>query len=159
MITPENTCFFTGHRLIANAKIEYLKNKIMIYALKLIENYNVTNFITGGAIGFDTLAAYTILDLKQIYPQIKLHLYLPCTNQTHNWRKIDIDRWNDILMRADSHRYVYNDLYITGCMQLRNRTMVRDAEYCIAYCTRKKSGSYSTVAYAKEHDRKIIMLK
>ncbi len=150
MINPENTCFFTGHRKIANSQIGYLKNEIKIIMEYLITQHNVTEFITGGAIGFDTIAAYTVLELKNEFPQIKLHLYLPCTDQTKMWRKPDVDRWHDILNRADSHRYTFKHTYMNGCMQLRNREMVHNSKYCIAYCTHPNSGSYSTVKYAKE---------
>lgn len=158
MINPDSTCFFTGHRILSNSQIEYLKKEIKIIASYFIEQHNVTDFITGGAIGFDTIAAYTILELKKSYPQIKLHLYLPCTDQAKNWRKSDINAWNDILKQADSHKYIFNHTYMSGCMQMRNRAMVTDSKYCIAYCTRPNSGSASTIAYAKEKGHYISMI-
>lgn len=158
MINPDNTCFFTGHRIIANSQVEYLENEIKTIAAYLIEQHNVTEFITGGALGFDTIAAYAILELKEIYPTIKLHLYLPCTDQTKKWRQTDINRWQDILERADSHKYIFNHTYMNGCMQLRNRAMVNDSKYCIAYCTRHNSGSYSTVTYARQKGHYISMI-
>ena len=36
----------------------------------------------GGALGFDTLAAQTVLDMKKEYPQLRLILVLPCEDQT-----------------------------------------------------------------------------
>lgn len=70
------TCCFTGHRQIPpqqNLKIyKCLKAEIT----NLIEN-GVVNFVTGGALGFDTLAAQTVLELRQRYAHIKLQLILP----------------------------------------------------------------------------------
>ncbi|MDE5859282.1 MAG: DUF1273 domain-containing protein, partial [Oscillospiraceae bacterium] len=40
------------------------------------------------AIGFDTLCAETVIELRQKYPQIRLCLLLPCPpeEQTMRWR-------------------------------------------------------------------------
>ena len=55
---------------------------IILEDLQLIEllsreNSGYLYFGAGGALGFDTLAAQTVLDLKKDYPQIKLILVLP----------------------------------------------------------------------------------
>ena len=44
----------------------------------------------GGALGFDTLAAQTVLEMKKEYPQLRLILVLPCENQTRGWHSEDI---------------------------------------------------------------------
>lgn len=81
-------CCFTGHRQIPpqqRLKIyKYLKAEIT----NLIEN-GVVNFVTGGALGFDTLAAQAVLELRRRYAHIKLLLILPCKNQTDKWRMAD----------------------------------------------------------------------
>ena len=154
----EKTCFFTGHRIIPNAEYSDIADTVKKLCIKLIEEKDVSNFITGGALGFDTLAARIVLDLKNVYPHIKLHIYLPCTNQHEKWCKYDRKMWEALREAADSVYYVTNDVYTTGCMQLRNHAMVKDARYCIGYCKRRTSGTYSTIKYAKEHDRKIILI-
>ena len=53
-------------------------------------------FGTGGALGFDTLAAQTVLELKNKYPEIKLILVLPCENQTQGWERADIEEYERI---------------------------------------------------------------
>ena len=47
----------------------------------------VTDFYDGGAIGFDMLAAETVIELKTEYPDIKLHMLLPCpaNEQIKGW--------------------------------------------------------------------------
>jgi len=63
------TCCFTGHRIIdenQTALTHKLKNTIV----ELIEN-GVIYYGCGGAIGFDTIAALTVLELKKEYSQIK----------------------------------------------------------------------------------------
>lgn len=73
----EKTCCFTGHRLLPKAEIPIIKTELKKAIIELI-NDGVVYFGTGGALGFDTIAAQTILNLKVDYPQIKLILVLPC---------------------------------------------------------------------------------
>lgn len=157
MKTPQTTCFFTGHRYISKEKKEELNQKIPQLCIDLIENKGVTDFICGGALGFDTLAEIIILTLKKIYPSVRLHLYLPCTNQTERWNENDKKIWQNILSLADSHTFITNAVYCTGCMQKRNRQMVRDADYGIAYCNREKSGSAKTLQYARELNKTLFV--
>lgn len=53
-------------------------------------------FGVGGALGFDTLAAKVLLELREIYQHIKLILVLPCIEQTKDWTKADIAVYEDI---------------------------------------------------------------
>lgn len=154
----EKSCFFTGHRFIATDKKNILKEQLQLKCITLIEQYGVTEFICGGALGFDTLAAFAVLSLKDRYPQIHLHLYLPCTNQSERWSLYDQKILDSLKALADYCKYITNSKYLPGCMQMRNKAMVNDALYGIAYCTNPKSGTYSTLKYAKEKQRKIVLL-
>ena len=127
--------------------------------MELIEDFGVTDFIAGGALGFDTLAETVVLELRRIYPDIKLRLYLPCRDQTKKWRAADAAVWERILNEADDYRYITDGNYVSGCMQARNREMVNDAYYGIAYCTHDRSGTASTIKYAVSLNRKIKVLK
>lgn len=51
----------------------------------------IKNFCAGGAVGFDSLAANTVLKLREEYPHIKLTLILPCLSQTRGWAESDIE--------------------------------------------------------------------
>lgn len=153
-----NTCFFTGHRIIPAKSREPLRNRVRDCCIYLIENHNVTDFIAGGALGFDTLAAMVILELKRHYPNIKLHLYFPCTDQSSKWKFYDKKIWDSIKLMADDYRYISDMPYVAGCMQLRNKAMVDASDYGIAYCTRNLGGTFSTIKYAKEKNRKITII-
>lgn len=153
-----NTCFFTGHRIIAAKSREPLRERVSECCIDLIKNCNVTDFIAGGALGFDTLAAMVILDLKKDYPDIKLHLYLPCTDQSAKWKAYDKKMWDSIKLMADDYKFISDMPYVAGCMQLRNRAMVSDSAYGIAYCTRSFGGTVSTIKYAQEKGRNITII-
>lgn len=53
-------------------------------------------FGAGGALGFDTVAAQTVLHLKEKYPHIKLILVLPCIDQAKSWSHVDKVVYEDI---------------------------------------------------------------
>ena len=71
----------------------------------------------GGALGFDTLAAQTVLDMKKEYPQLRLILVLPCEDQTRGWRSEDIAVYENIKRRSDKVVYVSRE-YTPDCMHL-----------------------------------------
>lgn len=149
-------CFFTGHRYIAKNRLPAVTDKIRSEAERLINDEGVVDFIAGGALGFDTLAARVIIKLKEKYDYIQLHLYLPCFNQMDNWHARDQYEGRLIMSFSDSKTYITEGKYVTGCMQLRNKKMADDAEFCIAYMTNPRSGTGYTVSYAKEKGNTVI---
>lgn len=147
----EYSCFFTGHRKLPKNRIDTIK-KLLIQKIKyLIEDKGVETFIAGGALGFDTLAARTVTELKEEYPFIKLYLYLPCNDQSRLWSAEDKYEWWMIMTKADGYKYVTDGPYVEGCMQKRNYKMADDAYYGIAYCVLARSGTGMTMHYAEEH--------
>ncbi len=67
------TCCFTGHRKIPPEQYAALARRLEQEITCLI-GQGIVYFGAGGALGFDTLAAQTVLRLKKKYPQIKLIL-------------------------------------------------------------------------------------
>ena len=111
----------------------------------------------GGALGFDTMAAQAVLELKKLYPQIKLILVLPCKTHTYGWSRENIEIYEKIKKACD--KYVYtSDEYTSGCMQYRNRYLVDHSGYCICYLTKNSGGTAYTVRYAEKKGLKIINL-
>ena len=150
----EKTCCFTGHRLIPNAEIPCIKEKLKETVRGLITQ-GVIYFGAGGALGFDTLAAQTVLDLKEEYPHIKLILVLPCVNQTKGWKQSDIDMYEFIKSKCDKFVYTSEDYY-DGCMLKRNRHLVDNSSYCVCYLKQKRGGTAYTYNYAVKQGLKVI---
>ncbi len=150
------TCFFTGHRRIASDKIELVKEKIAENIEELIIKYDVKCFITGGALGFDTLAAEQVIKMREKYPHIKLLLYLPCYGQSKRWHDKAKYRYRLVISNADDVLYVTEGEYTKECMHLRNKKMIKDSFFCIAFCIMDRSGTGLTLKNAKAADRKII---
>ena len=141
------TCCFTGHRVIPSGEKETIRNLLETAIEKAIQD-GYRFFRTGGALGFDTLAAQTVLELKQQYPHIWLILVLPCINQTKGWKQADIDEYERIRALADKVVYTSRE-YTSGCMHKRNRHLVDNSSLCICYLTKLSGGTAYTVRYAE----------
>lgn len=140
------TCCFTGHRVIPANEYSEISERLDKTVLSLIER-GVEYFCSGGALGFDTLAALCILRLKRRYPQIKLILILPCRTQADRWSAKDAVIYEEIKSRSDRVVYV-SDEYTSDCMLTRNRRLCDVSSYCICYLTKSRGGSAYTVGYA-----------
>ena len=144
----EQTCCFTGHRHLTKNDIPLIQSTMIQKILELI-HIGVRFFGTGGALGFDTLAALTILQLKAEYPEIRLILVLPCRDQARNWSQKDVAIYRNIMEQADKIVYISGQ-YAPGCMFKKNRHLVNHSKYCIYYLRHNKGGTAYTVQYAKE---------
>lgn len=144
----EKTCCFTGHRVIPAWEIDrvsiYLREEIQRLILK-----GYRYFGAGGALGFDTLAAQTVLNLKADFSHIKLILVLPCKDQADRWRATDRAIYEDIKHQADKVVYM-TERYTRDCMFQRNRHLVDGSSVCICYLARDSGGTAYTVDYAKK---------
>ena len=145
----EKTVCFTGHRKIPQKALPEVRSRLYSAVARLILD-GYTDFVCGGAVGFDTLAAECVLGLKEKFPSIRLTLALPCRDQTVRWESLqDLATYKRILGKADSVHYV-QPFYTSGCMHERNRWMVDHSSVCIAYLTSKKGGTLYTYNYAKK---------
>ena len=97
-------------------------------------------FGCGGALGFDTLAAQTVLRLR---------------NQTRGWKEADIAEYERIMKAADKVTYT-SEQYYSGCMHKRNRHLVDCSSLCICYLTEQSGGTAYTVNYARSQGLKIV---
>lgn len=150
------TCCFTGHREIPQSLRPALAAELEQTLRRLIAQ-GVVYYGAGGALGFDTLAAQTVLRLRRDFPQIRLILVLPCPEQTRGWRSEDVAEYQRILSAADKVVYV-SDHYDRGCMHRRNRHLVDHSGTCVAYCTKSTGGTAYTVRYARSKGLPVLYL-
>ena len=142
------TCCFTGHRDIPSDMIPKLTLMLRSELTDLIES-GYCCFCAGGALGFDTIAAQTVLDLKKTYPHIKLILVLPCETQAKSWNTDDRRIYEDIKSKADEVIYTSREYY-RGCMHKRNRHLVNCSRVCVCYLKKSSGGTAYTVDYARK---------
>lgn len=151
----ETTCCFTGHRKLFQSE-ENLQKELENSIISLI-NAGFVTFESGGALGFDTLAAQTVLKLKKLFPHIRLSLVLPCRDQARFWSKSQQETLQDLIENADETVYTA-DYYHKGCMYRRNRFLVDSASCVLAYLETEKGGTKYTVDYAKKSGVDVLFL-
>lgn len=147
-------CCFTGHRNLGDLLTPGLYNKTKKLILDLVDD-GYTDFRAGGAIGFDTLAAICVLDVKTQRPEVKLHLILPCKDQDKKFSKLDKKFYHYAVANADTVSYI-QERYAAGVMQARNRALVDGADLCVACLARLSGGTYQTVKMARQRGIEII---
>ena len=157
MTTTENTTVcFTGHRTFSHAALSALPQLLQDTLTELIQS-GYDTFRTGGALGFDTMAALKVLELKTKFPHVQLHLYLPCRDQDKLWNTDEQHLYEQILARADAIHYTA-DTYTKGCMLQRNREMIDGSAICIAYFDGHGGGTAYSYGYANRCGVKVINL-
>lgn len=154
-----NAVCFTGHRELGAEEAIEIREKLERLLVQLITKYDLTSCYAGGALGLDTIAAETVLDLKAKHPCLKLHLVLPCSGQESMWTREQKEAYAEIKSRADGVR-ILSPFYYNGCMQARNREMLLSSDLCIAYLRPGTSGggSLNTVIQATKMGIPVINL-
>ncbi|MEG2574815.1 MAG: SLOG family protein, partial [Christensenella sp.] len=140
------TCCFTGHRKLPQDKIEQILIRLNQEVDNLISQ-GVTDFISGGAIGFDQIAASLIVAKKEMGNDIRLIFALPCRNQDMLWSTEQKRLYRGLLDEADEIIYVSEE-YTNDCMKKRNQYMVDRSTYCICTLIYETGGTAQTVRYA-----------
>ncbi|MBR4296504.1 MAG: DUF1273 family protein [Clostridia bacterium] len=142
------TVCFTGHRSIPEnvrpAVSELLSEVIWGLYLR-----GARIFKAGGAIGFDTMAAQAVIDLRSKTGDrsVKLNLCLPAPDQTKKFSRFDKIIYD--LVRENSDCVTYVSKYsTTESYYERNRRLVQNSDVCVAYCTKQRGGTYYTCKQA-----------
>lgn len=135
-------CIFTGHRLLPE-NVQPLCAHLRSHILQL-HRQGFTRFASGGARGFDLLAAELVLELRRELPELELHMILPCRGQDAWYSTEDRDRYRRLLTAADRVLYTA-ETYYDGCMLTRDRVLAAAADACICYLTHSRGGTAYTV--------------
>ncbi len=137
---------FTGHRKLKNANPE-LRSELRVL-LEQLYKLGYRDFINGGAIGFDMLAAQVVIELRNKYPDMRLIMALPCPDQCHPWNDWNYEMYQRILYLCNV-KVTLSPCFTNKCMLERNRFMVNHSSLCIAFYTHEgRSGTAATVRYA-----------
>ncbi len=156
----EQAICFTGHRTISKAALPAALTELQ-QVLETAIAHGFVDFYAGGAIGWDTYCAQLVLDLRELYPAIALHLVLPCSRaeQTAHWSPQQRIAYDCIYDAADSCEFVA-ETYTRFCMQQRNKRLVELADCCICYCREPdgRTGTAQTVRLARQKGIPVINL-
>lgn len=160
-----HSCCFTGHRPPylpdggdeEKAGMHRLKSLLDRTVLEAAAS-GVRTFLTGGAPGFDTIAAESVLALKADFPDVRLLLALPSHTQADEYPDALKARYERILREASAAYYASETSNAPAAMRRRNRFLVDHSDCCIAYFTQRGSGTSYTVNYAKKRGRYVVNL-
>lgn len=150
-----SSCCFTGHRPVGlpckgderSREMDALKH-VLLEVVRQAVDVGVTTFLTGGAEGFDTLAAEAVLAWKRFEPAIQLHLVLPNHTPAEGRAPEEILRFEKIAQSADKIYYASACSTSARALLQRNRMLVEHADCCIAYQRKAAGGTLYTVNYA-----------
>lgn len=149
MNSIEKTVCFSGHRVLQDPKEDVEKNIEAAIRTCIADGSEI--FMTGGALGIDTIAALTVIRLKAEFPHIRLVLALPCPpeQQTLKWNQAQKEEYQNILEQADEVK-ILSESYTQGCMLDRNRYMVDNSSTLIYYLRLSRGGTMYTANYAQK---------
>ena len=152
-----HTCCFTGHRRVPDEDFSLVSQSLRREILRLIREEGIVRFLSGGALGFDTLAAEVVLEVAADYPNVSLVIVQPCADQARGWNVEDVRRYGEMLRRANEV-VTLAPAYRPGCMQARNRYLVENSSVCVCYLAERSGGTAYTVRYASSLGLPVINL-
>ena len=144
------TVCFTGHRTIPP---KYLTSLPVLIDRMLGRLYDAgyRSFVTGGAEGFDTLAAERIIGFRAAHPDISLTVALP-------YERRGSPAYRRTLDEADEIVYI-SHAFVKGATLERDRYMVDRSDACVAfYIAGRTGGTYYTVMYANGKSVPVVNL-
>ncbi len=148
------TCCFTGHRKLPKASLFSIRSEVC-RQIQSAYNRGYRRFVSGGALGFDTLCATEVLSFREAHPDVSLILVYPCLGQDSMWHEHDRQIYKRIFDECDECFCMRRE-YTSFCMHERNRAMVDESSLVIAYLENKRSGTAYTYRYAVENGLEII---
>lgn len=162
-LIKERTACLTGHRP-KSLPWGYDESKASCgrFKTKLREifegayQYGLDTYLVGMAEGFDMIGAEILLDFKKTH-NIKIIAVVPHLGQESRWRPSQQERYQRILAQCDDV-IILSIQYYDGCLNDRNKYMVKNSSVCIACYNGKPSGTGNTIRFAKLNGNKIRII-
>lgn len=148
------TCCFSGHREIPS-DLHSVMNQRTEEAISWMYSRGYRRFVSGGATGFDTYAAFHVLKLKETHPDIELVLALPYKKPADS----DLSSVHGKIIESADYVVYTSDKYSPSCMHIRNRFMVDLSSTCLCWMQHNdRGGTAYTVDYAQTQNLEIYNL-
>ncbi|MDD6478506.1 MAG: SLOG family protein [Oscillospiraceae bacterium] len=167
MANDFKSCCFTGYRpqkfpfALERSSKDYIRfeNKL-VDAIFSLPKENCYRFYTGGAMGFDIIAAEIVLmlrDAPRVNTAIELYCVVPFIKQADNFDEEWRQRYENVLNKADKVILI-SDNYYPGCYQKRNEFMVDNSDFVVTWYDGAAGGTRNTLNYATKKQKRIINL-
>ncbi|WCF11618.1 SLOG family protein (plasmid) [Paenibacillus thiaminolyticus] len=154
-----------------------LRTQSLISLEGLIVEHGVSRFISGGALGFDSLFFWCVNHLKKKYPHIKNIVAIPFKNQWIKWMDtlpeavkwyhemlrvadevIDVAREEGYLTYEDQgERPIHLDNYSNDKLKKRNEYIADHISYLFTFYDGSNSGTGHCINYIKKKNRVTIL--
>jgi len=126
-------------------------------SLEYLIGKGYVDFLSGGALGFDLMAAEMVLSLREKYPWIRLVMVIPFDGQADRWTEDQRRRWLSVIEVSDRVVHISHD-YDKGVFFRRNHYLVGQADLLLAAFDGQPGGTAGTIAYAKRHGVKVARI-
>ena len=160
----ETTCCFTGHRpdrLPSGWRRDSRALSPLTATLDRAIGQAVADgirlFLSGMALGVDTLAAQLILRRREQGEPVSLGAVLPCPEQDARWGPEDRRRYRRLLDQAD-WIHIISPRYTPACMGERNFWMARHSSRMIAVFDGQSGGTANAVEHARRMGLQLTLL-
>lgn len=153
----ETTCCFAGRGVIPQYLREEVEKRLEDKIIYLLQK-GADTFVTCGGAGFDTLAAQKVLDLKELFPHIRLELVLAGRGgpQGRQGRGTSA-AYEAIKARADGFSYASNTHRPATLVQCE-RVMVQMSSWCVFYLQQTPFNACYAAKYAREYGLHLLPL-
>ncbi|MCL2774565.1 MAG: DUF1273 domain-containing protein [Oscillospiraceae bacterium] len=144
------TCGITGHRRIAECKIEFVKRELRREVELAISEGHLT-FLSGFAEGIDLEFAELISEMRENNPDIFFEAVIPYRDRLN----AKSPKFHKFLGKCDKIT-VTSEKYSSKCYQVRNTYLVEKSDRIIAvFDGRNRSGTAQTIRIARKKKREI----
>ena len=115
----------------------------------------VTTFISGGAVGFEQIAASLVIIKKETGFPVRLILAVPYRGEEASWSMRERRLFRNLMNDADDAVYL-SKTYSKKCMDKRNRYLVDNSAHCICAMLDENGEVGRTVQYAHIQNIQVI---
>ncbi len=123
---------FTGHRHVPCCDYPHITENLKRTIRDLYKHGGIRNFYCGMAVGFDMLAAETVLGMKEHLPDMTLSAVVPYRKQSERFSPKAKARYEALLGKADDV-VILKEEYHDRCFLDRNDYMIDRSLLVIAY--------------------------
>lgn len=166
-IDPLRTLGFTGHR---PARLGGYDERLPVWVNLRKVLYRETleavkqgfyTFISGMALGYDTIAAEVVLELREQLPDLGIELVaaVPFEGQERKWPAASQARYRGLLAKADYVHTVCTPGFAPWKMHRRNEWIVDNCSLLLALWDGiEDGGTFRCVEYAKRVGREVVTI-
>ena len=151
MPTEEIVCSFMGHRVVPQE--EAIARQVRDWIALLAKTERPLRFLNGGMGNFDRICADEVAKYRQDHPQFSIQqwLVLPFRNYKPS-PNLFLKPYDKVILPAS-----VESLQAHYAIQARNRWMMEQADYVLAYWVRNRGGAYQALRYALSNPKTVVV--